>query len=42
MKNKKNPPVSKEIKSSPGSDPENKFKKGTNGSTAASVDNIIL
>ena len=37
-KEKKILPVSKDKKSGPGSNPENKFKKG---STVASVDNII-
>lgn len=41
MKKEKNLPVSKEKKSGPGSDPENKFKKGSKGATAESVDNII-
>ena len=41
MKKEKNSPVSKEKKSVPGSDPENKLKKGTKSATAASVDNII-
>ena len=38
---KQNPPVINKKKTGPGSDPENKFKKGSKGVTAASVDNII-
>ncbi|HEY8688239.1 MAG TPA: hypothetical protein VIM07_03325 [Chitinophagaceae bacterium] len=40
MKKDKNLPVSKKIKSGPGSDPINKFKKGKT-TTAAEIDNII-
>lgn len=41
MKKQKNLPVSKGKKSGPGSNPENKFKKGSKGATVAAVDNII-
>ena len=41
MKKEKIPPTLKPKKSGPGSDPENKFKKGSKGATAESVDNII-
>ncbi len=40
MKKEKNLPVSKKAKSGPGSDPKNKFKKGSKGITLASLDNI--
>ena len=40
MKKDKNIPASKKIKSGPGSDPINKFKKGKTTSAAA-IDNII-
>lgn len=38
-KEKKSLPISKEKKSGPGSNPENKFKKG---GKAASADNIVV
>ena len=41
MKKDKNPPTSIEKKSGAGSNPENKFKKGSKGATLASVANII-
>lgn len=41
MKKDKNLPVSKDIKSVPGSDPINKFKKDSKGATVAAVNNII-
>ena len=41
MKKDKNLPVSKDIKSVPGSDPINKFKKDSKGATVATVNNII-
>ncbi len=40
MKNDKNLPILKKIKSGPGSDPVNKFKKDQT-TTAAAIDNII-
>ena len=40
MKKDKNLPISKKIKSGPGSDPINKFKKSKT-TTAAEIDNII-
>lgn len=40
MKKEKNLPVSKKAKSGPGSDPVNKFKKGSKGITLATLNNI--
>lgn len=41
MENEKEmPEESKEIKTGPGSNPENKFKKGSKGATAAEIDLI--
>lgn len=40
MKKEKNLPVTKKVKSGPGSDPVNKFKKGSKGITLASLENI--
>ncbi len=41
MKKDKNIPAANKIKSLPGSDPINQFKKGSKGATVASVDKII-
>ena len=41
MKKDEKLPKANEIKSGKGSDPVNKFKKGSKGATIASVDNII-
>ena len=41
MKKDKNLPISKKVKSGPGSDPINKFKKGSKGITLASFNNIV-
>ncbi len=41
MKKDKNQPASKEKKSGAGSNPENKFKKGSKGITLDSFDNIV-
>ncbi len=41
MKKDKNKPVSKDNKDISGTNPDNKFKKGSKGATAASVNNII-
>ena len=40
MKKDINLPISKKVKSGPGSDPINKFKKGSKGITLASLNNI--
>ena len=41
MKKDKNLPISKKVKSGLGSDPINKFKKGSKGITLASFNNIV-
>ena len=41
MKKDKNLPIAKKIKSGPGSDPANKFKKGSKGITLAAFNNIV-